>query len=144
MTGDLQRLYYRYVEYFTRLENDFARHVGRSVSAAYRPHLLSPDDFCRTWQAWGSFEGVQASWQCRFETGYAAVAKACSERLWEALSCLNDHPSVIPVQPRFLGYVTPQGRLKRSEYPVVMNRLWGACLDPRVVAYASAPSSLGR
>jgi len=92
MKTDLRWLYGRYVDYVTQLQDDFARHVGANVSAAYRPQLLSFDDFCRAWQACGEFEGVQEAWQRRLEDGYAAFAQALSLRLKAAL-CPADHDS---------------------------------------------------
>ena len=86
MPTDLRGLYDKYADYVRQLEDDFVRHVGDSVSAAYRPRLLEFDDFRRFWAEWGNFDGVQERWRCRFESGYEVAAEALSERLRVALA----------------------------------------------------------
>lgn len=89
VTTDLQRLYEKYAKYVACLQDDFARHVGPNVAPAYRPKLLSFDDFCRAWESWGALKGTQEMWQRRFEVGYWVEAEALSKRLRAILSGLD-------------------------------------------------------
>jgi len=81
MTTDLRSLYEKYADYVRRLQEDFSRHVGPNVAEPYRPRLMTFDEFCRAWQAWGNVEGRQEMWRRRFEDGYEAVAEELLRRL---------------------------------------------------------------
>jgi len=90
MTTDLHSLYDKYAEYVRRLQEDFSRHVGPNVAEPYRPRLMSFDEFCRAWEAWGNVEGRQETWRRRFEDGYDVAAEHLTRRLEAALRPRGD------------------------------------------------------
>jgi hypothetical protein len=90
MSVDLRTLYEKYVDYVTRLRDDFDRHVGTRVPEKYRPQLLSFDDFCETWQRWGRIESLQETWERRLNMGYDRVAEALSKQLEAAFATAGD------------------------------------------------------
>jgi len=98
MLTDLQLLYEKYVDYVTRLREDFIQHLGLRLCDSYGPRLRNFDDFCLTWQHWGKTEGLQEEWRGRFEAGYDSVAKKLTERLREVFS-----PAESRVSPSSLG-----------------------------------------
>ncbi len=86
MSTDLRTLYGQYVDYVTRLREDFDRHVGADVPERYRAQLLSFDEFCATWQRWGRCESLQERWARRFDLGYDRVVEDLSKKLEAALA----------------------------------------------------------
>ena len=90
MATDLGTLYEKYVDYVTRLRDDFDRHVGARVPDKYRPQLLSFDDFCEAWRRWGRVESLQETWERRLNMGYDRVAEALSKELEAAFAVTGD------------------------------------------------------
>ncbi len=90
MSTDLRTLYGKYVDYVTRLRDDFDRHVGARVPEKYRPQLLSFDEFCEAWQRWGRVESLQETWEHRLNMGYDRVAEALSKELEAAFAVASD------------------------------------------------------
>jgi len=92
MTALLRTVYKQYVDYVTQLRADLDRHVSPSVSEAFQAKLLSYDEFCAWWDRLADREGLQDSWQRRFELGYEAYCHGVLECLERRLA--NDGESV--------------------------------------------------
>jgi hypothetical protein len=90
MATELGTLYEKYVDYVTRLRDDFDRHVGAGVPEKYRPQLLSFNDFWETWRGWGRVESLQEAWERRFALGYDRVADAIAKELEAAFTVPGD------------------------------------------------------
>ena len=94
MTAELRTLYEKYVDYMTRLRDDFDRHVGNDVPERYRPRLLSLDDFCVTWRRWDQIPSLQETWARRLDLGYDRVAEELSRQLEAAFATAGDDAEV--------------------------------------------------
>ena len=86
MTTLLRTVYEQYVDYVTQLRADFDRHIGPNVSEEFRAKLMTYEDFCLWWRRLADHEGLQETWQRRFELGYEAYSRGVRECLERRLA----------------------------------------------------------
>jgi hypothetical protein len=85
MEAGLELIYRKYFTFISELRHDLERLLGPEIVAVYGAPLLSFEEFCPTWKRWGQTEGLQQSWQQRFELGYHHVARELASRVRQAL-----------------------------------------------------------
>ena len=64
----------------------------------HRTQFLSYEDFCHMWHRWGNTEGLQETWQRRFDLGYDRVMLDFGERLEAAITGKNHTTSGPPAR----------------------------------------------